>query len=45
MPVVETKLGFLQVQGKGVLGHAVKLRQATLGEAPERFNTVDVIGP
>lgn len=40
--MVETELGFLQVQIEGVSGDAVELEQALFGEAPEALDAVDM---
>ncbi len=40
--MIETKLGFLQVQVEGLASHAIELRQTPLGEAPEALNAIDM---
>lgn len=42
MPVIEPKLMLFRIQAKGLFTHAAELRQATLGEAPEVVDAVDV---
>ena len=42
--VVISPFGFLEVQVKGVLGEALELRQADLGQPPEALDAVDVNG-
>ena len=42
MPVVEAKLGLLEVQLELVPSHTMKLHQPMLGITPERLNAVDV---
>lgn len=42
--MIEPELGFLQVQHELVLADTVKLRQAMLGKAPKRLDSVDMVG-
>ena len=42
MAMIEAELGLLQVQIERSAGHAVELRQAPLGVAPEAFNAIDM---
>jgi len=41
--VVEPELALFQMQGEGVSGDAVELRQSTFGKTPERLDSVDVM--
>jgi len=41
--VVEAPFGFLEVVVEEIPSHTPQLRQAELGEAPERFDAVDVL--
>jgi hypothetical protein len=38
--VIESELGFLQVQVERVLGHAIELHHPSLGIAPEALNAI-----
>lgn len=44
MPMVEAKFRFLQMPIECLPGDPVELGQTSFGEAPERFDPVDVIG-
>ena len=43
MPMIESKLGFEQMDLKVFSGNALELHQAMLGVAPKSFNAVFVI--
>lgn len=45
MPVVESELALFEVQEEGMLGQSTEPDQASLGIAPEAFNSVDVRWP
>ena len=41
--MVETELGFFEMEVEGMFWDAVELEQAAFGEAPEAFDSVDVV--